>query len=134
MKNPSYLLEKVKNVIDDTLGLVRKIPNWVYFCIIFLVATILRFKQYLANRSFWLDEAALAVNIQERDYEGLLQPLEYRQVAPIGFLRITKLFTNSIGDSELVYRFIPFLSGVLFLLFLYLYNEFHRKILKSLEV
>ena len=33
-----------------------------------------RLAQYIFNRSLWMDEAYLALNILERDLAGLLQP------------------------------------------------------------
>lgn len=43
----------------------------------------LRYKHYTANRSLWLDTAALAVNIIERSYADLLTRLDIGQHAPV---------------------------------------------------
>jgi len=69
--------------------------------------------QYAFNRSLWLDEASLALNIQERDMQGILRPLDYDQAAPLGFLVIVEALTNVIGISEYSLRLIPLIAGLL---------------------
>ncbi len=72
----------------------------------------LRLIQYAYNRSIWLDEACLALNILERDYYGLLQPLEAGQVAPILFLWLEKAMTLLLGNNEWALKVIPLLSSL----------------------
>ncbi len=83
------------------------------FGVILLVGFIFRSRQYLTGRSLWLDEAFLAVNILERTFLELLQPLDYSQGAPIGFLWVQKLISLTIGSNEYALRLIPFLSSLL---------------------
>jgi hypothetical protein len=78
-----------------------------------------RLIQYLSNRSLWLDEAALASSIVSRSYHGLLQLLDYNQVAPAGFLMIERFFVGVFGDSEYSLRLLPFLAGILSILLFY---------------
>jgi hypothetical protein len=59
-----------------------------------------RMAQYLGNRSLWLDEAYLALNILSRDFSGLLRPLDHHQIAPPLFLWAVKLAISFWGDSE----------------------------------
>lgn len=66
--------------------------------------------QFLYNRSLWLDEAYLALNIIDRNFLELLQPLHYEQVAPILFLYFEKLATIIFGPSEYALRIFPLLS------------------------
>lgn len=80
---------------------------------------VTRLTQYLFNRSLWRDEASLALNIINRSFSGLLQPLDYDQAAPIGFLMVEKLLVQLLGDSEYVLRLFPFLSGVISLFLFY---------------
>ncbi len=61
--------------------------NWVVV-LIALFGVIIAFIQYVSNKSLWLDEAMLALNIINRDYSELLLPLDSIQVAPILFLLI----------------------------------------------
>jgi dolichyl-phosphate-mannose-protein mannosyltransferase len=76
---------------------------------IMLLALVLSFIQFLCNRSLWLDEAMLALNIINKSYVQLLQPLDYFQVAPIAFLQIEKVFSTLIPNSEFGLRIFPLL-------------------------
>ena len=86
---------------------------------IILVGLVLRLRQYLANRSLWLDEAALALNIIHRSFADLTQPLDHLQGAPIAFLYIEKLAVLMLGDGEYVLRLFPLLAGCLSLFLMY---------------
>jgi len=80
--------------------------------LILLLGFVLRLRQYLTGRSLWLDEAMLALNIVNRDFPGLFQPLDYDQGAPIGFLLVEKILNLFFGEHELVLRLFPFVVGV----------------------
>lgn len=80
---------------------------------------LIRFRQYLFNRSLWLDEAFLALNILKLNYTELLTPLLHGQAAPPFFLLLTKLFTGIAGYSEYVLRFLPFICGTVSLILFY---------------
>ena len=80
--------------------------------VILLLGFVLRLRQYLTGRSLWLDEAMLALNIVNRNFGGLFQPLEYDQGAPIGFLLVEKVFNILFGKHEFVLRFFPFVIGL----------------------
>ena len=84
------------------------------------IAIAERLFQYLVNRSLWVDEAALASNILNRSYSELLEPLEYIQCAPIGFLMIEKFFVELIGKNEYALRLFPLICGILSI-FLFIY-------------
>lgn len=73
---------------------------------------VLRLVAYGAGRSLWLDEAALASSIVARSYAGLLQPLDYDQVAPVGFLVLERLAVRALGPSEHALRLVPLLAGI----------------------
>lgn len=71
-----------------------------------LVSTI----QFFYNRSLWLDEAYLSLNIINKSHFDLLKPLDLWQVAPILFLQIEKVFSNLIPNSEFGLRLFPLIS------------------------
>ena len=76
------------------------------------VGAALRFWQYLANASLWVDEAAVARNVVDRPVLGLLAPLDYGQVAPWGFLFVEKLSVTIFGNNEYALRLFPLLCGL----------------------
>ena len=87
-----------------------------------LVAAIgvgLRVRALFANRSLWLDEAMLALNICGRTFGGLLAPLDYDQGAPIGFLMLERLAVVVMGPTELALRLVPFIASIAALALVY---------------
>lgn len=87
--------------------------------IIIFIGIVLRFIEYLHNRSLYDDEAKLALNIVNRSFSELLQPLDYVQIAPIGFLMLEKLIVQVFKNSEYVLRLLPFLCGIISLFLFY---------------
>ncbi len=93
--------------------------NRSFVPLLLFLGLLFRLAHYLANRSLWLDEAALALNILERGYPELLQPLSYNQAAPVLFLLALKLLTSLCGAGESIFRLLPFLAGAGALLLFY---------------
>ena len=93
----------------------RHTSSLIQLCSLFLVlfGIFLRVWQYAVNRSLWLDEAMLALNIVNRSFGGLTQPLDYDQGAPIGFLIIEKMIVQLIGYQDYILRMFPLLSGIM---------------------
>lgn len=86
---------------------------------IILISGLIRIIQYGFNRSLWGDEATLALNLINRSYGELLQPLDYNQGAPIGFLWVEKLATQLLGVNEYSLRLFPLMGGLAILLLMY---------------
>ena len=78
----------------------------------------------LHNRSLWADEAVLALNIVNRSYWELLQPLDYEQGAPVGFLLVEKLAIGVFGNNEYALRLFPLLSGIISLFLFYILAKY----------
>ena len=78
-----------------------------------LLGTGLRAREYLAKRSFWLDEVFLALGIVQKPWTTLFtEPLPHNQVAAPGFVAATKLCATIAGPNEWSLRLVPFLAGV----------------------
>ena len=87
--------------------------------LLILTGAALRLRQYLTGRSLWSDEAMLALNIVDRNFAGMFQPLDYDQGAPIGFLLLEKLVNSILGKNELALRLFPLLVGLIALWLFY---------------
>src|SRR5262245_57859574 len=84
------------------------------------LGVLARIVRYAADRSLWRDECALAVNVIERSFAGLFEPLDHAQVAPLGFLVLSKAVTAVFGSGEYALRLVPLLSGLASLPLFYL--------------
>jgi hypothetical protein len=76
--------------------------------------------QYWLNRSLWVDESMIALNIINKNAFELLNPLDYNQVAPVLFLELEKFFSVIIPNTEYGLRLFPFIS---YLLSIFLYSK-----------
>jgi hypothetical protein len=92
-----------------------------------IMGGLFRLRQYFSGRSLWRDEAGLALNIVERNFAGLLQPLGYEQGAPVGFLFLEKFLILVFGNHDQVMRLVPLLSGILSVYFFYRIAQVHIK-------
>jgi 4-amino-4-deoxy-L-arabinose transferase-like glycosyltransferase len=82
-----------------------------FLVLVVAVGVLLRLVQYLANRSLWIDETWLALNLLSRSFDQLTKQLDFAQGAPPGFLFAEEAFAKLIGFSEYSLRFFPLLSG-----------------------
>jgi hypothetical protein len=80
--------------------------------LLIVIGVALRLWHLLSGRSLWLDEAMIAASLSNRDWAGLLQPLEYSQVAPLGWLFLEKGVLELLGGSDLALRLPQFVAGV----------------------
>lgn len=105
---------------------------------IFAVSIVFQTFLFVKNPSFWHDEAALALNITSRSFAGLLDGLDNLQVAPPGFLFLSKLMLVLFNPKtdywrDFCLRVIPFLSGILSIAaFYYLSTQVFRNRLQIL--
>jgi hypothetical protein len=88
--------------------------------LLILLGALMRLRQYLTGRSLWADEAMLALNVVNRNFAGMFQPLDYDQGSPIGFLLVEKLVNSILGKSEFALRLFPLLVGLISLWLVYL--------------
>ena len=85
-----------------------------------ILGVVMRLRAYLNNRSLWGDEASLAVNIVERSFMGLTQPLSHHQAAPLGFLFIEKLSITFLWNADYILRLFPLFAGLVSVWLIYL--------------
>lgn len=90
---------------------ISVVLSWLPAVIIAL-GIILRMVAYIDNRNLWTDEVAVALNIVERSFPELAQPLAYGQYAPPVFLWIVKLCSMMFGFGEQAFRLYPLLAGI----------------------
>ena len=90
------------------------------FSIAFLAfAIVTRIITYLWNRSLFLDEASLALNVIEKNWQELTGILDYTQSAPVGFLLVSKWMVTLFGHGEFVLRLFPLILSILSCFILY---------------
>ncbi len=73
---------------------------------------VLRVVRFAANRSLWGDEGALALNVLIKPLSQLLQPLDFLQGAPSGYLIMQKGVTTLLGVDEYSLRLVALVSGI----------------------
>ena len=66
-----------------------------------LIGALLRLVHYGIGRMLWVDEAMLAVNLMSRSGAELLSPLDFRQVAPSGWV----LLVDGVVDLTRSYEY-----------------------------
>jgi hypothetical protein len=92
---------------------VRVAPRYAVTALVALVLLGggLRLAALLSDRCLWLDEAMLALNLVDRSPRQLLDPLDWNQGAPIGFLLAVKGAISAFGASEWALRLVPFVAS-----------------------
>jgi hypothetical protein len=96
-----------QDVSSSDLALLRRLS-----LLAVVLGCLLRFVQYLLDRSLWMDEAYLSLNILHRSFAELCRVLDYHQGAPIGFLLLEKSAVRFLGTSEYALRLLPLLAGI----------------------
>jgi hypothetical protein len=81
-----------------------------------LLGIVWRTARYLLQFPIWGDEAHICLNLIERDYVELTQPLRFAQAAPVLFLWTGRAVCQYLGSSELALRLVSLLAGVAALL------------------
>jgi len=100
----------------------KKVFHVLLYSII-LLGISLAIYQFFYNRSLWNDEAALALNIIDKSFSQLLQPLDYKQVAPIAYLFVEKFLTLLMGKSEYALRIFSLVAFILSIPMMYLVSN-----------
>ncbi|HEX5244057.1 MAG TPA: hypothetical protein VFW23_12405 [Tepidisphaeraceae bacterium] len=118
-------MDRAQNITDLPLSSGAKDSassdgqNWAHrHAVALLLAAVIfgmacRVRQYLADTSFWADEASLVINIRLKTATQLLGPLQFDQAAPPLFLLAERGIIRTLGESELAMRALPFACGLI---------------------
>ncbi len=125
-------MDRVQNITDSLLSgtakdtaLNKRNRARRHAVALLLIAVVFgvacRVRQYLADTSFWADEASLVINIRTKNARQLLGPLQFDQAAPPLFLLAERGIVRTLGEGELAMRSLPFACGLIALgLFVFL--------------
>lgn len=94
---------------DELLSSARRRQLIWFFVFLGLAARTVR---YLLRFPLWEDECFLACNFIEQTYAGLLRPLNYHQVAPLGFLWAELTLVKIFGFHEAALRLFAFAASI----------------------
>ena len=98
-----------------------------FLAFLVLLGVVWRVVRYALGFPIWGDEAFVAINLIQRDYRGLIEPLVYGQIVPLLFMWGELAITQVLGLSEWGLRLLPFVAGVAALL---LFWRFARRVLR----
>lgn len=93
-------------------------PRWIVRAVWALVAlgVAARVLRFALRFPLWGDEAFVAANFIDRGYADLLQPMDYHQVCPLGFLGLELSAVRLLGFNEFGLRIVPLAAGIAALL------------------
>jgi hypothetical protein len=92
---------------------------------------LIRLVRFLVVYPIWPDEAFVAANLLHRDYAGLLNPLEFGQIAPILFLWIELAVGRFLGMWEWSLRLFPTICSLASLL---LFRQVAARLLRGVPL
>lgn len=78
-----------------------------------VLGLLVRLAAFASDRPLWLDEAMIALNLCDRDFAQLFEPLDRNQTGPVAFLLAGKVCVLALGPTEHALR-LPSLIGSLF--------------------
>jgi Dolichyl-phosphate-mannose-protein mannosyltransferase len=92
----------------DALGAIKTTARRLYFGwlipVSLVVGLFLRTREWLFDRSLWLDELMVTFSITHRGFTGLLHPLSVNQAAPIGWLWAERASIDLFGTNDMALR------------------------------
>ena len=81
-----------------------------------VLGVVLRTREWLFDKSLWLDELTIASQLQSRSFAGLIKPLGGNQGGPLGWLWAEKLSISIFGVHELALRLPAWAASIVALL------------------
>ncbi len=104
--------QNCEELILKRQGRLRKAVSRFTIGLVFL-NLLWRTVRYALGFPLWGDEAFVAINFVGRGFADVLSPLEYGQLAPLGFLWAEVASARIFGLSEWALRLVPYLTGIL---------------------
>lgn len=99
-KSRSKLFAWLESSSPHLSYIIQSQQDMLWIIIFVCIGIILRIAIYMSDRCLWIDECMLALNITTRTWSGLLEPLDWNQGAPLGYLLLVKGITEWAGVSE----------------------------------
>jgi len=90
---------------------VRTLYFWWLTPAALVLGALLRTREWLHDKSLWLDEISITLYLTQRGYRGLLGPLG-DQGGPVGWLWAERTAINVFGVSELSLRLVPWFASL----------------------
>lgn len=89
-------------------------PKWISVAawIVVALGAAMQLAHFSGGKALWLDEAMVGLNIRHLSAAELLGPLDYDQVAPIGWLLLEKLFYGLPVPPEYSLRLLSLITGL----------------------
>jgi hypothetical protein len=102
-------------VVDSLRFNSQQVSRWwlspTAVTILVILGTVLRGCAWFNDRNLWIDESMLALNLVERGPARLLEPLDWNQGAPVGFLLASKAIISGLGITERSLRRVPLVGS-----------------------
>ncbi|MCE9607092.1 MAG: glycosyltransferase family 39 protein [Planctomycetia bacterium] len=122
--SPAAALSSEREPIDS-----RTLDRWVWMLVALGLAA--RITRYLLCFPLWDDECFLMVNLIDRGYGELMQPLDFHQVAPLLYLWLERTMIDWFGYNEYAMRFPALVSGIATLL---LFRHIAKRLLSGVAL
>lgn len=106
-------------------GLER--ATWA-FLVLGIAARAIR---YLLCFPLWEDECFVSINLADRNYAELMQPLTFHQVCPLLFLWLQKTIVTVLSFSEYPLRLFPFVCSIVSL---FLFRHLAKRLTSGVAV
>src|ERR1700683_3634238 len=101
----------------DGSGIIAAIARRLYFDglipLALLIGICLRTREWLFDKSLWLDELMVTYSITRRSFAGLVAPLSFNQAGPVGWLWAERASIDLFGHNDLALRFPEWLASII---------------------
>jgi hypothetical protein len=104
--------DRARRPPDGVLGIAWWFYRWWLVPASLVLGVVLRTREWLFDKSLWLDEITLTIQLDERGFTGLIRPLGGNQGGPLGWLWAEKASIGVFGVHELALRLPAFVASL----------------------